>query len=62
MEVAGLVASVAQLVKITMKTVEYLNSVKDAPEDRLKVIREATILLSLLWDLQSQVDANRNEE
>ncbi|KAL8963127.1 MAG: hypothetical protein Q9193_000562 [Seirophora villosa] len=62
MELVGAVASITQLVDITAKTVQYLNSVKDASKERLKVAREASGLLPLLWDLQSHVDASNNED
>ncbi|KAL8897484.1 MAG: hypothetical protein Q9207_007196 [Kuettlingeria erythrocarpa] len=62
MEVVGLVAAVAQLIDVTTKTIKYINSVKDASPDRLRVGREASGLLQLLWDLRSQVDANKSDE
>ncbi|KAL8916883.1 MAG: hypothetical protein Q9208_008285 [Pyrenodesmia sp. 3 TL-2023] len=62
MEVVGLIANIGQLIEITAKTIRYLNRVKDASKDRLKVTREASSLIPLLLDLQSHVDGNKNEE
>ncbi|KAL9037535.1 MAG: hypothetical protein Q9180_003663 [Flavoplaca navasiana] len=61
-EVVSLVAAVVQLVDVTKKTITYIESVKDASQDRLKVGREASGLLPLLYDLESKVSANENEE
>ena len=47
----GLVASLNQLIGVTAKTIGYLNDVKDAPEDRAKLIQEASGLLARLTDL-----------
>ena len=54
--VVGLLASVAQLIDVTSKVVNYLNNVKDAPKDRVKVLREATGLLLLFTDLSCRLD------
>ncbi len=62
MEVVGLAAAVIQLIDVTTKTIKYINDVKDSSKDRLKVGREASGLLHLLWDLQTQLDANKDEE
>ncbi|KAL8888658.1 MAG: hypothetical protein Q9192_006142, partial [Flavoplaca navasiana] len=61
-EVVALVAAVVQLVDVTKKTISYIESVKDASQDRLKVGREASGLLPLLYDLKSEVSVNENEE
>ncbi|KAL8980010.1 MAG: hypothetical protein Q9205_004795 [Flavoplaca limonia] len=61
-EVVSLVAAVVQLVDVTKKTINYIESVKDASQDRLKVGREASGLLPLLYDLESKVSVNENEE
>ncbi|KAL8854084.1 MAG: hypothetical protein Q9221_001207, partial [Calogaya cf. arnoldii] len=61
-EVVGLVAAVVQLVDVTKKTITFIESVKDASQDRLKVGREASGLLPLLYDLKSEVSVNKNEE
>ncbi|KAL8752513.1 MAG: hypothetical protein Q9199_005692 [Rusavskia elegans] len=61
-EVVGLVAAVVQLVDVTKKTITFIESVKDASQDRLKVGREASGLLPLLYDLESEVSVNKNEE
>ncbi|KAL8875689.1 MAG: hypothetical protein Q9198_005983 [Flavoplaca austrocitrina] len=61
-EVVSLVAAVVQLVDVTKKTISYIESVKDASQDRLKVGREASGLLPLLFDLKSKVSTNENEE
>ncbi|KAL9636847.1 MAG: hypothetical protein Q9204_002101 [Flavoplaca sp. TL-2023a] len=61
-EVVALVAAVVQLVDVTKKTISYIESVQDASQDRLKVGREASGLLPLLYDLKAEVSANKNEE
>ncbi|KAL8670309.1 MAG: hypothetical protein Q9168_005140 [Polycauliona sp. 1 TL-2023] len=57
MEVVGLVASIAQLISLTAKTIKYLNSVKDASEDRARLLQETTGLLPLFVKLQGQIEA-----
>lgn len=54
--VAGFVAAVVQLIHVTSKVVNYLNSVTNAPKDRAKLVREATGLLLLFTDLRCRVD------
>ncbi|KAL9034084.1 MAG: hypothetical protein Q9180_005599 [Flavoplaca navasiana] len=61
-EVVGLVAAVVQLINVTEKTISYIESVKDASQDRLRVGREASGLLPLLHDLKSEVSVNGDEE
>lgn len=38
------------------KVVSYFNEVKNAPEDRAKLVREATGLLALFTDLRYRVE------
>ena len=52
----GLVASIVQLIECTAKTIGYINHVNDAPKQRARLAREATILLSLLTDLRYRID------
>lgn len=47
----GLVASIAQLIEATTKAIKYLNSVRDAPKDRAKLVQEASSLLAVLTNL-----------
>lgn len=49
-------ATVVQLIDLTSKVVRYFNDIKDAPEDRAKLAREATGLLALLTDLRYQME------
>ncbi|KAL8758457.1 MAG: hypothetical protein Q9199_001475 [Rusavskia elegans] len=62
MEAVGLVASIAQLINVTAKTIKYLNSVKDASEDRLRLLQETTSLLPLFVKLQGQVEAAKTDK
>ncbi|KAI4257361.1 MAG: hypothetical protein L6R42_005724 [Xanthoria sp. 1 TBL-2021] len=62
MEVVGLVASITQLISVTAKTIKYLNSVKDASEDRSKLLQETTSLLPLFVNLQGQVEAAKTDK
>ncbi|KAL8638697.1 MAG: hypothetical protein Q9226_008971, partial [Calogaya cf. arnoldii] len=63
MEVVGLLASIAQLINLTAKTIKYLNSVKDASEDRSRLLQETTSLLPLIVKFQGQVEeANTNSD
>ncbi|KAL8921943.1 MAG: hypothetical protein Q9172_003757 [Xanthocarpia lactea] len=62
MEAIGVAASLTQLIEVTVKTVKYLNSVREASKDRAGVLREASALLPLLVNLQTQVsDAKQSE-
>ncbi|KAL8948818.1 MAG: hypothetical protein Q9222_005025 [Ikaeria aurantiellina] len=56
MEVIGGIASVAQLINLTTKTIKYLNSIKDASRDRASLLRESSSLLPLLVKLQDQIN------
>ncbi|KAI4264197.1 MAG: hypothetical protein L6R42_000683 [Xanthoria sp. 1 TBL-2021] len=62
MEAVGVAASLVQLVDITAKTIKYLNSIKDASEERAGLLREASTLLNLLISLQTQVDEAKQSE
>ena len=62
MEVVGAVASIAQLINITAKTIKYLNSVKDASEDRSRLLQETSSLLPLFISLQGKVEAAKNHQ
>ena len=55
----GLLASIVQLIDVTLKTVKYLNEVKDAPKEQAKFAREATSLLSLFTDLRYRVEESQ---
>ncbi|KAI4262156.1 MAG: hypothetical protein L6R42_002664, partial [Xanthoria sp. 1 TBL-2021] len=61
MEAVGLVASIVQLINVTAKTIKYLNSVKDASEDRSRLLQETTSLLPLFVKLQGQVEVAKTE-
>ncbi|KAL8698451.1 MAG: hypothetical protein Q9201_006562 [Fulgogasparrea decipioides] len=62
MEAVGLPASIAQLVSLTTKTIKYLNSVRDAQDERTQLYREASSLLPLLVTLQTQVEEAKGPE
>lgn len=54
--VIGFLTAVVQLIDVTSKVVSYFNSVKDAPKDQAKLVREATELLALFADLRYRVE------
>ena len=62
MEVVSLTASIAALIDVTLKTIKYLNSVKEASDERLKLSAETSSLLPLLINLKNQVDQKSNGE
>lgn len=62
MEAIGVAASLTQLIEVTVKTVKYLNSVREASKDRSGVLREASALLPLLVNLQTQVSDVKQSE
>ncbi|KAL8858822.1 MAG: hypothetical protein Q9178_004739 [Gyalolechia marmorata] len=62
MEAVGLAGSIAALINVTLKTIKYLNSVKEASDDRLKLSAETSSLLPLLINLKNQVDRKSNGE
>lgn len=62
MEAVGLVASLAQLINITAKTIKYLNSVKEASKERASLYQEASSLLPLLVRLQTQINEAKQFE
>lgn len=62
MEPVGVVASITQLIAITAKTIKYLNSVKDASEDRSRLLQETTSLSSLLAQLKGKEEAAKNHQ
>lgn len=58
----GLVASVIQLIDVTVQTIKYLNDIKEAPKDRGRLARETTNLLALLTDLRYRVEEAKSAE
>ena len=54
--VIGLIASLAQLIDATSKTLGYLNNVKNAPKARGQVAQEASLLLVLLTSLRYRLE------
>ena len=52
----GLIASLAQLIDATSKTLRYVNNVKNAPKARAQVAQEASLLLALLTSLRYRVE------
>jgi len=55
-EVVGLLASIAQLVNIAIKACDYVNGVKNAPEEQAIIAEEASLLVSLLLQLRRKVN------
>jgi hypothetical protein len=53
---AGLAASIVQLIDATTTVIKYLNDVKDAPKDRATLAREGSSLLALFTDLRYRVE------
>ena len=62
MEVVGAAASIAQLITVTAKTIKYLNSVKDASEDRSRLLQDTSSILPLFISLQGKVEAAKNHQ
>lgn len=62
MEPVGVAASIVQLINVTAKTIKYLNSVKDASEDRSRLLQETTSLLPLFISLQGKVETAKNHQ
>ncbi|KAL8920069.1 MAG: hypothetical protein Q9172_004654 [Xanthocarpia lactea] len=62
MEAVGLAGNIAALINVTLKTIKYLNSVKEASDDRLRLSAETSSLLPLLINLKNQVDQKSNGE
>lgn len=52
----GLVASVVQLIDVTLKIIQYANDAKGASNDQAKLSMEASSLLSMLLYLQSDLE------
>ena len=55
-------ASIVTLIEITMKTIKYLNKVKDASEDRSRLRQETSNILPLFISLQGKVEAAKNHQ
>lgn len=60
--VVGFLAAIVQLIDITSKAVNFFNSLKDAPTDRMKLRREAANLLPLFMDLRDRVEGTTSED
>lgn len=60
--IVGFVAAVVQLIDITSKVVNYLNDLKDAPQDRAKLAREAAGLLVLFTDLRYRLEETKSTD
>lgn len=56
MDVVSPAASITALINVILKTIKYLNSVKEASNNRLKLSVETTSLLLLFINLKNQVD------
>jgi hypothetical protein len=56
MEVVGSVASIGQIIDITIKVSKYLKDVKKAPDERKQLAVEATSLVPWLTHLQYRVE------
>lgn len=58
----GLVASVSQLIHIAVRSVQYLNDLKDANKDRVQLLQEASNVLPLLISLRSRLEESSGDE
>lgn len=56
MDPISFAASVAALTGVTLKTIQYLFDVKNAPNERQALTREVTDLLQMLFSLSNQVE------
>ncbi|KAL8890975.1 MAG: hypothetical protein Q9192_005801 [Flavoplaca navasiana] len=61
MEALGVAASLGQLIEFALKTIKYLNSVKDASKDRTRLLKEVPSLLSLLVSLKTSIDEKQSD-
>ena len=58
----GLAASIVQIINATAQTIQFLNDVKDAPKDRIKLLQEAAGFLGLLTSLRCRFEeANQDD-
>lgn len=57
----GLVASVAQLIQVTLKSIEFLSGVNHASEDQPRFFQEACNVLHVLNALSRLVQSSQNE-
>jgi hypothetical protein len=55
-EIVGFLASIAQLVNVAIKACEYVNGVKNAPEEQTIIAEEASVLVSLLLQLRRKLN------
>lgn len=62
MSVIGLTATVVQLIGTLAKTVQHLNDVNDATQDRARMAGDTASLLSLLTNLRNRVEASNQED
>lgn len=60
--VLGLTAGLVQLIGTVAKTVQYLNNVKDATQDRARMATEIATLLGLLTSLRNKVELANQED
>ncbi len=58
----GLAASILQIINTTAQIIQYLKDVREAPEERAQIQREADSLLGLLKSLRDRVEhANQKD-
>lgn len=62
MEAIGLVGFILQALGAVVKSVEYLNDVRDAPKERAKLSQEIQSLLVLLTELRTRVEAAKPDD
>ncbi|KAL8785730.1 MAG: hypothetical protein Q9213_003197 [Squamulea squamosa] len=62
MEAVGLAAGVAQLIDLAIKSISYLNSIKNASRERSSLFQEISSLLPLLATLESQIGEAKQSE
>lgn len=62
MEAIALVGFIVQAVGAVVKAVEYLNDVRDAPKERVRLSQEVQSLLVLLTELRGRVEAAKPDD
>lgn len=61
-EAIGLVAAITQLAVYTFKTCEYADQITNAPREKSDILREASLLYTLLIRLEKKVAILASEE
>ena len=62
MEALALIGFIVQTIGAVSTAVGYINNVRDAPKERLELLREVQSLLPLLTELQARVKAAKPDD